>query len=166
MKKLTQHIDLITNILTIIVAVLLISFFVQRYFFPNQPLPRLPIIGNTIVIDNLETSQNSKNVLFVMMKGCHFCEESMEFYKKTIQQNQNKSVKFVAVFPPNSKEIENYLHSYGISGVEIKYSELSKIDVDGTPTIIVADQNGRIVKTWSGKLSSTGEKDFLDFLNS
>ena len=168
MSKYAAKIDLITNILTIIVAILLIGLFVQRYIFPSNAGERSksPTIGKAILVDNLDTSKSSKNVLIVMMKGCRFCEESMDFYKHLIQQNQGNDVKIVAVFPPGSKDIETYLKTHGVIGIEVKYSELSQLEVDGTPTIIITDENGKIAKSWVGKLSSEKEMEVTSFLHS
>jgi thioredoxin-related protein len=166
MSKYAAKIDLITNILTIIVAILLIGLFVQRYVFPfvSGTGSISPTIGKTILVDNLDTSKSSKNVLIVMMKGCRYCEASMGFYKTLMQENQGTAIKFVAVFPPGTEDVNGYLGKYGITGLDVKYSELSAVNVDGTPTIIVIDQNGKVTRWWMGQLSIEREKEVMDFL--
>ncbi len=162
-----DRLDVITNILTIVVAVLLIGLFVHRYLLPSESaaLAKSPTIGKVISVDNFETSKASKNVFIVMMKGCRFCEESMDFYTRLVQENQGRNVKIVAVFPRGSQDIETYLKTYGVTGIDVRYSELSKVEVDATPTIIITDENGKITKSWVGKLSSEKETEVISFLN-
>ncbi|MEO7659663.1 MAG: hypothetical protein ABIV48_08610 [Pyrinomonadaceae bacterium] len=74
------------------------------------------------------------------------------------------AIKFVAVFPPGTEDAHGYLGKFGITGLDVKYSELSAVDVDGTPTIIVTDQNGKVTKWWMGQLSIEREKEVMDFL--
>lgn len=162
-----SKVDFIANLLTIVVAILVIGLFVQRYILASKPVvSSTPAVGKMISVEGLDTSNSSKNVLIVMMKGCRFCEGSMSFYKTMLQQNQNIGVKFVAVFPPGSEDVQSYLRSYGITGIEVKYSDFTTVDVEGTPTIIVTDQNGKVAKSWFGKLSPERETEVLTFLKS
>ena len=166
MKKYSEKIDLATNILTIIVAILFIGIFAQKYFFSSSKTSsKTPTIGKQISIENFDFSTNKKNVFIVMMKGCRFCEASMAFYKKLIQQNQNNNIKIIAVFPPESPEIETYLKKYGIIGFEIKYLHPSSLETEATPTIIVTDETGKIIKYWIGSLSEEKEMEVTTFLN-
>jgi thioredoxin-related protein len=145
-RELKEKTDLISNILTIVVAILVIGFFAYRYINPSPStgISKSPTIGNLVSIDNLDTSKSNKNVLIVMTKGCRFCEESMDFYKQTLQQYQGSNIGIAAVFPSGSEDIGTYLQNHGVTGIDIKYSDLSRIEVRATPTIIVTDENGRI----------------------
>lgn len=158
--------DTITNIVTIIVAVAFIALVIQRYVVPSAPTSKEPQVGRSVTLSDFEPSAHNKNVLLVLMKGCRFCEASMGFYKTLLEQNRGTGVKFVVVFPRDSKDIDAYLRTYGITDIDVKYSELSEIDVDATPTIIVTDENGLITKAWVGKLSSEKEKEVSNFLDS
>jgi thioredoxin-related protein len=166
MKSYKEKIEILSNVLTIIIAILFIGIFIKWYFLPNQPTAPTPTIGKTISIKNLDTSKSNKNLLLVIMKGCRFCESSMGFYKSLIEQYHGKKANIIAVFPPDSKDIENYLKNQGITGIEIKYSKLADLEVDGTPTLIATDENGKITKYWLGQLLPEEEKEVIDFINS
>jgi hypothetical protein len=82
------------------------------------------------------------------------------------QAYRGTGVRFIAVFPPNGEDLDGYLIQYGITGMDVRYSELSGVDVQGTPTIIVTDESGIVTKSWVGKLSKEKEKEVIAFLNS
>jgi thioredoxin-related protein len=165
MSKVYQKIELTANILIIVVAVLLIGLFTQRYFFQNSsasPERKSPTIGNKITSGDFDWSKSSKNVLLVLQKGCKYCSESAEFYKKLIQQSQGKNVKITAVLPQPKEEAEKYLSDLGVAGIETKQSELNSLDVSGTPTIIVTNDKGEISEVWVGKLPPEKESEVID----
>ncbi len=166
LEKAKVSFDLLANILTIIVAVVFIALVVQRYVVPSIPTSSGPQVGRLVTVADFEPSGSNKNVLLVMMKGCRFCEESMGFYKSLLQQNQGTGVKFVAIFPQGSDNIADYLKKYGITDIDVKYSKLTEIGVDATPTIIVTSENGLITRVWVGKLSPEKETEVTDFLKS
>lgn len=167
LEKAYSKIDLLTNILTIIVAIIIISLAIQRYLLPSGSASKSPTVGRTVTLANFDLSGSNRNVLVVMMKGCRFCEESMDFYKSLINERQGTGNNVIAVFPPGSSEIGAYLRNFGLTEIEVKYADLSGMEeVDGTPTIIVTDPNGKITKSWVGKLSPEKEREVKSFLQS
>ncbi len=169
MSKVYQKIEMTANILIIVTAVLLIGFIVQKFLFAGQPpvqTAKTPAIGSKISIADVDFSKSSKNMFLVLSKGCHFCSESAEFYKKLIAEAKGKNVNLIAVLPQEKKEAAEYLNDLGIQGIEIRQSQLNSLDVSGTPTILVLDNNGQVSNYWIGKLPPAEEKEVFDKLNS
>lgn len=167
MSKATQKIEQIANILIIIVAVLLIGILSQKYFFSSSvgiSTPKSPAIGSKISLKNIDWSKSNKNVLLILQKGCQFCSESAEFYKKLIKQMQGKNVNIIAVLPQNKAEAEEYLNRLGISGIEIIQSNSDSLQVGGTPTIIIANDKGEISSFWVGQLLPDKEAEVISQL--
>jgi len=171
MSKVYQKIELTANILIIAVALLIGGVVVKKYFYPTvsgapqaAPERKSPTIGGKISNAEFDWSKNNKNVLLVMSKGCRYCTESAGFYKKLIEQAQGKDVKITAVLPQPKAEAEQYLNELGISGIEIRQSQLDSLDVSGTPTIILVNNNGEISNFWLGKLPSDKEEEVLNTL--
>lgn len=164
MSKVYQKIELTANILIIVVAVMLVGVLAQRYFFaaPAPSEPKSPTVGTKISDANFDWSKSNKNVLLVLQKGCKYCTDSAEFYKKLIQQTrEDKNVKITAVLPQPKEEAEKYLSELGVSGIEVKQSQLNSLNVGGTPTIIVTDDKGEISDVWMGKLPPEKESEVI-----
>src|SRR5262245_60201403 len=107
MSKIYQKIELMVNILIIVVAALLVGILIQKYFFSGSPMVsgiKSPIIGAKVQIADIDWPKSNKNVLLVLSKGCRYCTESAEFYKKLIQQTQGKNVQITAVLPQAKEE--------------------------------------------------------------
>jgi len=167
MSKIHKKFELVVNILIVIVVVFLVGIFIRQYFLPGSQTvsrPKFPIVGAKVSIADIDWPKSNRNVLLVLSKGCIYCRESAEFYKKLIQQAHGKNVQITAVLPQPKEEAEKYLSELGISGVEIRQSQLDSLNVGGTPTIIVADDKGVISDVWIGKLSSNEETEVVNKL--
>jgi thioredoxin-related protein len=176
MNKLTQKVELIANLLIIVVAVLLIGVLVQRYFttssassFPPQPqsqsINQLQKKSNSpIEIAGVDFSEKPKTLILALQAGCHYCTESAPFYKRLIQSAKDKNIKLIAVLPSSVEESADYLDKLGINDLEIKQSTLASLQVRGTPTLILTNENGEIMNSWIGKLKTEKEDEVISKL--
>lgn len=167
MNKLTQKLEVAANVLIIVVALILGGVLVKKYFFTEAaPERKQPVIGQKVADTGTDLAAHQKNVLLVLQKGCKFCTESADFYKKLLEQTKDKNVKVTALLPQPKEEAEQYIKELGISGIEVRQSQLDPLNVSGTPTIIVTDNQGVISDTWIGKLPPEKETEVLNKLNS
>jgi AhpC/TSA family protein len=167
MSKIIQKLELVTNVLILIVTIAIAGVLVRKFVFPPPPpraeLPGLktPTIGSKVGLAGLDWSQSHKNVLLVLQKDCRFCTDSAPFYRDLIKQTEGRDVKVVAVLPQSDEEAKKYLHDLNITGIEVKQSSLTSLEVGGTPTIVIADDNGTITDVWFGRLQPDKENEVL-----
>ena len=164
MRNIHKKMELAANVLIIVVAVLVIGVFTQRYVGLEPPAssqPELPQVGDKVSLDDYDWSKSNKHVLLVLQKGCHFCSESAGFYRSLIERTSGRGVNVVAILPQDREEAEQYLRDLSISGIATRQSQLQSLLVAGTPTIIVTDGKGAITDVWLGKLAPEEENEVL-----
>lgn len=162
MSKISQKLEVAANVLIIVVALILGGVLVKKYFFTETaPERKVPVVGQKVADTGIDLAANQKNVLLVLQKGCKFCTESAAFYKNLIEQTKDKNIKVVAVLPQSKEEAEQYMKELGISGIEVRQSKLDPLNVSGTPTIIVTDNQGVISDAWMGKLPPDKESEVI-----
>lgn len=170
MSKLNQKAELAANICIIVVALLLVGVVVQKYFFSNAAVNQKarvqPVIGSKLNVSDVNFSSQPKTLVLALQTGCRFCNESASFYKRIIENIQNKSVKIVAVLPTDIEESKAHLNELGLTDLEVKRSSLDNIQVSGTPTLILTNEKGEITDYWVGKLSPDKETEVINKLNS
>lgn len=170
MSKLSQKTEFAANISIIVVAVLLIGVFVQKYFFSatavNQKAQAQPVVGSKLNVSDVNFSIQPKTLVLALQAGCRFCNESAPFYKRIIENSQNKNVNLIAIFPTNIEESKRYLNELGLNSLEVKRSPLDNIQVSGTPTLILTNEEGEITDYWVGKLPPDKETEVINKLNS
>jgi hypothetical protein len=101
-----------------------------------------------------------------LQAGCHFCSESAPFYQRLARETAQKSgVHLVAVLPQDVAEGSKYLNSLGVPIEDVRQAQLDALGVSGTPTLILIDGKGVVMKSWVGKLSGDREAEVLDQLH-
>ena len=169
--KAYQKVEFASNILIIVVSLILGVILVQKYFLaPSKTLSRPnqiePVIGSKVNLRDMAWSPQSKTLILAMQTGCHFCNESMPFYKRLIEATKDKNIKLVAVFPTSVEDSTAHLDSLGIKNLEVKQMPLTNIQVRGTPTLILTNSDGEILNFWVGKLPPEKEAEVIDKLSS
>jgi len=65
------------------------------------------------------------------------------------------------VFPQPVAEGQKYLSDLGVTVDEVQQARLDSIGVMATPTLILANADGAVVESWTGKLPGEKESELL-----
>jgi thioredoxin-related protein len=152
-----------------IVAVILLSLFFYlgiKAFFDNKnqsqtlkdKISQGKLFGNLEKLPNFNNS--NKTLIIVLSTSCKFCNESVPFYKKLAKNISlaEKNLNLVSIFREDKIFVENYLSKYDLQIATISSVDFNEIDVSGTPTLILMDEQKRIVETWRGRLDTAQEE--------
>jgi hypothetical protein len=166
--NISKKIELVANVAIIVVACLLGVTLVKNYLLPKKPErtvqapPENRSVGNPTVSSlDIDWKKSKVTLLLVLSTQCHFCTESAPFYRELKKRD---GVHIVAVLPQDLPESKKYLTQLGIGVDEVRQVSLPSIGVEGTPTLLLVDQEGAIKNTWRGKLSRLQESSVLDRL--
>ena len=171
MKNKGTKLDIITNILTISVILLLGYVLINKFILNDKAVPKSSeansLIGKQIDIPNINWSKNSQTLLIVLSTTCHFCTENVPFYQKLAQQfNKKEELKLMAVFPQQQSVAKDYLSNNKIAINDIFQIVPSEIGVKGTPTILLLDNEGKVIQAWLGKIPASEEEKIIKEINS
>jgi thioredoxin-related protein len=166
MENLNKKLELFSNIAIILVAVTLIGVVIYKVLPEAKQIPTKQLkAGSEFSLPDVNWAENKKTLVLVLQKGCHFCTDSASFYKTLAEKNQNNNkVKLVAAFPHSVDEAKNYLSELGVAITDIRYFKFGK-EIDGTPTLVLVDEQGKVADSWEGKLSSEEEQAVFEKLN-
>jgi len=97
--------------------------------------------------------------VLVLRRGCHFCQESLPFYRSLAELERNKSLAahLLAVFSDQlssgtGRPARDALDVQSIFGVDP-----GALGAPGTPTLILVDGRGKVLKSWIGRLDGAAE---------
>lgn len=170
-KDLVKKIEVFTNIAIILVALVLSVVLIKKFLLSdetnaNQPKKNIEV-GEKVNFEQIDWSANKNTLLLVLSKDCRFCTESVPFYQKLNQElAQNPAVKIAAVFPQDVSTSQDYLKTNRLEINQVYQANPSSLDVGGTPTMLLIDENGKVVETWFGKLVTDEEQKVLNRLRS
>jgi thioredoxin-related protein len=176
-KKST--LDTAANIAIIVVCALAAVVLVRQHFFPpRQAADGMPQVEKGEKYAELKAvvpAGASRALVVAVQPGCHFCNESMPFYKRLIDERNQKGsqLKVVAAVPAPEKPEEaqklasdesQKFASAGAQPDSMVNLDFRAIKVPGTPTLLLVDNSGKVLDVWVGKLDGRREKEVLKTL--
>src|SRR5260370_10840706 len=167
MHSLFKKIELVAKLAIIAVAILLGAVVIRSFFFSrSQGQPQAPIQaiqpGTHLSLPGVDWKANGRTLVLALSTQCHFCTESAPFYQGVAQERaKNSNLRLVAVFPQPIQEGQKYLKELGVNVDDVRQSQLETLGVSGTPTLIMANNQGIVDDSWHGKLSSDKEAEVL-----
>jgi thioredoxin-related protein len=172
MEKQKSTLDTIANIAIILVCIIAAAVLVDRNVYKFLPAQRQPgarpeaAKGDTFAVLRDAVPAGTQKALFVAVSPtCHFCNDSMPFYKKLIdQRNQSNSpVKVIAAVPADEAKVDEAKHfaAVGTQPDAMVHVDFSTIKVPGTPTLLLVDDQGKVLDVWVGKLDESREREVL-----
>jgi hypothetical protein len=163
MERWKERLEVATNVAILCVCLLIAYLGVTRFLLPSasQGINRNPVVGTTLTAAGMDWSRADRNLVLALSTQCHFCSESAPFYKKLLELAPAKQIRSIAVLPQPIEESRRYLESLGVEIKDLKQLPLNSIGVGATPTILLIDGKGVILKAWVGKLPGQSEAEVL-----
>lgn len=159
---LENRLQVLANAAIVLVAILTVLALLAKRDPPkNRTEPSA--VGTTLDLP-VNWSANKRTLVLALRTDCRYCTESTHFYRslRTKQEASEASPKLVAVFPQSVEEARAYLSSHGIKLDQVLHGSLSKMGVQGTPTLMLTDEQGKVTKVWRGKLRTRGEDEVFE----
>ena len=170
---MSRRIELVAN-LAIIAAALLFGFTTVKDRWSPNPLKPLAasaatedrLKGTHLAMEGIKWDQADKTLVLALSTQCHFCQESVPFYREltSLEAVKSKRIAIVAVFPQQLAEAQAFVESSKMRAAAVLSMPLQAIGTSATPTIFLVDRSGTIRKLWIGELSHTQQQDLLSEL--
>jgi hypothetical protein len=116
------------------------------------------------VVSGLNWADHDRTLLLILSSACRFCEASVPFYRKlAATQDSGEAKAFVSVALPEAPPKANrFLQAEDLRLPLAAHVPLSSLRVSGTPTLLLIDRTGKVLKVWIGKLSDDGEASVME----
>ena len=166
MNKINKRINLAANI-AIVVVVILIGIVSARNYLPslrrnNTNHDYRVAAGSNVSLPGVDWRKNGQTLLLVLDTKCPHCTASASFYQELARAAaQNRGVQLVAVLPQDIRESKQYLSDLSVPIDDVKQSGFDVLGVQGTPTLILVNQDGKVEQSWTGKLPPEKETEVL-----
>ena len=159
-----ERLEVAANIVVIIVACIIGGYFLKERFAPPKTLASSLKAGDHLAgLAAYDWKTHDRTLVLALRKGCHFCEDSMPFYRKlaNLEESHRIDTHLIAVFPDDASTVRQLVQKEQLSVQSLPAVALDQIKVQGTPTLILVDQQGRVSKVWEGELAVPGEEEVI-----
>lgn len=156
---------MLSNLIVVVVAVLTIYRIATTQSSLSSFTPETSQIhrGQKLNRAILGGHHGERLLILGIQTQCGYCIASLDFYRKLILANESlgRPFRIVALIPGNIEESRRWVQENKLSIVDISSVTLSEIGIDGTPTIVLVDQESIVSRVWIGRLTPTKEIEVL-----
>jgi hypothetical protein len=161
LQKAQCVLEVVTS-LCVIVGVILVSALLYHTWFHNEEIT--PRKGDHLPqLAGYPWVSSSHTLVFAVQKGCHFCEDSMPFYRKLadLSKAHKLNARLVMVLPDSAQTAQQMLRDAHVSIQPLAGVALSTLEAGGTPTLILVDSAGKVDDAWVGEQDQNGQASIL-----
>jgi rhodanese-related sulfurtransferase len=162
-EKILRRANLSLNLLLIGAALALAGYGVRSYLLGKaQGQAARKRNAGINGVDEINFGSGNYALLFALDTKCGFCRAAAPFYQKAIhERGSNSNVRLVALFSQSPGAGRNYAEGLGLQFDEVEQANLDAFQVRGTPTLILSDSNGKVLRRWVGALSAQQQQEIL-----
>ena len=160
-KRLKNILDVTTNIVVVLFAVVAIGVLVKNYFAPQGVKTSVVKKGSVFPeIAGIDYRATPQTLILALNVDCRYCTRSVPFYNSlaAAQEENAGQVNIVAAFINKDPAlVKSYADEKQLSVNVIAGVDFDKLGVHSTPTIILLDSTGKVLESWTGELQPDGE---------
>ena len=159
-----SKIELVANVTVILLAVVIGTIFLKDRFSAPGPQVNEVKAGDRLTrLDGWDWAAHDRTLILALRKGCHFCEDSAPFYKRLLADHKQdgSTTAIVAAFPDAADAVKEVVQSEGLDVETLAGVPPEKLKVAGTPTLLLVDRSGTVLKAWVGMLSPREELEVM-----
>jgi hypothetical protein len=169
--KIRQIIEITANLALITAVVMGLTVFLHRPSSTNvgniannsPPLSQNPPVGTRIDLPGVDWRAHKATLVVAISSACHYCVNSTPFYSQITHSAHQAPV--VVVMPQGQVEAKAFLQQHSITPNVTVSADLTNIQVQATPTLLLISSSGTITRSWVGELTETQKKQVVDALN-
>lgn len=152
-----------TASVAVIVVALAVGYVVLGRYISEYRARPVAAGDRFATIPNLDWQQHAHTLVLALNTGCHFCIESVPFYQMLSNEKDLKlgDTDVIAVFPNDPAQVRQFVAEENLRVRSLAAVPLDRLHVNGTPTLILVDRNGRVERTWIGMLDSPQQVELL-----
>ena len=157
-------VEVAANVIVILLAVVIGSVFLKDRFATPGPGPNEVKVGDQLPgLHAYNWKAHDRTLVLALRNGCHFCEDSMPFYRRLAKLEESKQigVHLIAVFPDDPAVVRQVVETQQLTIEVVPAFELGQVKVQATPTLMLVDEQGRVSKVWMGELPAAEEAQVI-----
>ncbi len=162
------RLETVTHVCLIAVCCLAGGLLVEQRFFSgpddgSAPAPNL--VGREVKLPGADWQAAPISVVLQISTTCHFCNESMPFYKQLVAARQPGTARVPVIVASRDAVavMRKHLEDQQVMVDKVLHSRLDDLP-PVTPTVYIVDYKGFVRRAFIGKLDSSGEKELLSII--
>lgn len=129
----------------------------------ERSLPDAPLSGSSLTVVDFNWTRSKQTLVLALREGCRFCTDSANFYRRLATLgSRDKNTRLLSLLPTEVTASSRYLKELRIPIAEIRQLALGRINIRGTPTLLLVNDKGVVTRSWVGQLSLEQETEVIE----
>jgi len=163
-QRIKTILDVTTNVVVIVFAVVAIGVLVKNYFAPQGFKTSVAITKGNVFpeIAGVDYKRTPRTLILALNVHCRYCTRSVPFYHSLDRARQESAgqVNIVAAFINKESElVKSYTDEKQLLVPAVAGVDLDKLGIHSTPTLVLVDSAGKVLDSWSGELQPDAERE-------
>src|SRR5260370_21606692 len=144
-----NKVEVAANVVVILLAVVIGSVFLMDRFATRGLGPNEVKAGDQLPgLHAYNWKAHDRTLVLALRNGCHFCEDSMPFYRRLakLEQSNQIGVHLIAVLPDAPAVVRQLVQTQPLTIEAVPGIELGQVRVQATPTLMLVDEQRRVSK--------------------
>jgi hypothetical protein len=162
--KWKSGLDVAANVAILGVCILIGVIGVKKFLLSNtHGVVDIPRKGSRMELASVNWGRADRTLVLALSTKCHFCDDSADFYRRLAPAAAAAGVPVVAVFPQSVDEARMHWTSQSLplAGDDFAQTPSGGLPISGTPTLILIDRKGVVLRAWAGKQPTSGEAEIF-----
>lgn len=167
-SRVKQILDVVATVATLGVLAYLSYTFYQDRSNQSSAMASLKKRQQQTAITKLpdiDYGLRRATVLVAITTKCDYCRQSMPFYR-TLQSNaeaDGSNMQLVFISPEQRELVQLFLATNSVHA-EVQTVDFAEHGIGATPTLVMVDRAGHLMRQWRGRLSNEQQADLLGTL--
>jgi thiol-disulfide isomerase/thioredoxin len=172
---MVRKLDVLTNVALIVACAAIVAQFAVTHMRAGVQAP--PVTERREAPPTYQTGEKvpelkgidyaatDQTLLLVVRESCGYCEGSMPFYGALVKQaaavRSRTQFAVVSADPVEVSKASFEKHDVPVSAI----AQSNTMNVRGTPTLILINARGEVVRSWIGMLDPSREEEVISAIN-
>ena len=171
-----SRLETTSNVVVVLAAAIVIGNNLYSRFVPPRSRAESGLsgrlVGKTLDLRGSLPVGHQGSVTAFIAQDCHYCRESIEFYRRVAKLTQGGrpcDVKLLAVAPREREKRDSFQAFLADQNLQVDGADVvsfASVGVQGTPTLVLRDSSQVVKNVWVGFLAPSRQNEVLERVKS
>ena len=161
--RASRYLTNASNLAIVIAAIVIVAATYLPRRVVSNTRTGVPASGDKLRgISGVSYADANVTAVLFLRSGCQYCNDSMGFYRRLAASvhDQRRQRRIIALTTADdAASLRSHLDANGVRVDSVRVEQSLRFGVTGTPTLILVNNAGVVIRSFSGRLNPSDEEE-------